>query len=495
MNAYALLKARFARIATVAEAEAMLTWDAAAVMPAGGSAARADQLAVLAGLEHGLLTDSAVGDLLDQAESSPPNEAWDAENLRLMRLAHRRATALPGKLVEAASRAATQGETVWRVARQENDFAQVAPCLAEIVRLAREQAAALSPALGLSPYDALMDGFQPGIVAAEIEPVFAALLQFIGEVLPLIEARQAANPPPPGRAGPYPADAQETLCRHVAAQAGLDFDHARLDRSAHPFCGGTQTDVRITTRYDEADYASALMGVIHETGHALYERGLPADWARQPVGIAAGMAVHESQSLLLEMQAARSDGFLAWLGPQLHAAFGGDPGSFAPAALIRRNRAVVRSLIRVDADEVTYPAHVALRFRLEQALVAGTLQVMDLPEAWNDGMRQALGVTPINDREGCLQDIHWYCGLFGYFPSYTLGALAAAQIMAAARRALPTVDEQLAAGDFTFLLGFLRAQIHRRGRRYGFNALLEKATGKRLDPTDFQDHVRCRYLG
>jgi carboxypeptidase Taq len=284
------------------------------------------------------------------------------------------------------------------------------------------------------------------------------------------------------------------LCRRLSEAAGLDYAHARLDRSAHPFCGGLPSDVRITTRYNEGDFASALMSVLHETGHALYERGLPPAHARQPVGENAGMAVHESQSLIIEMQASRSDAYLSWLAPELHRAFGGNPALYAPENLIRLQRRVARSFIRVDADEMTYPAHVILRFRLERAILAGDLAVSDIPGAWNDGMRAMLGIVPPDDARGCLQDIHWYDGLFGYFPNYTLGAMTAAQLMAAARRVEPDLDAALACGDLSPLLGWLRANIHARGNLLGFSDLLRAATGEPLNPAHFKEHLRARYL-
>ncbi|GAN76577.1 carboxypeptidase M32 [Acidisphaera rubrifaciens] len=492
-TALARLVARFARIATVGEAGAMLHWDAAAVMPPGGAAARGDQLAVLAGLGHELLVDPAMADDLDAAEATPPADPWAAANLRLMRHAHTRATALPLSLVEAQARANAACETIWRQARRDSDFEAVRPALTEVVRLVRETATALAPALGLSPYDALMDGFQRGIGAADVAPVFDAYERFLADALPAAEARAAAAPPAVP-SGPFPAAAQEALCRELSARAGLDYGHARLDRSAHPFCGGTPTDVRITTRYDEADFAGALLGVLHETGHALYERGLPAAWRRQPVGEAAGMAAHESQSLLIEMQACRSDAYLSFLGPRLHAAFGGDAAPYAPDNLARLWRRVARGHIRVDADEMTYPAHVILRFRLEQALIAGDLAVADLPGAWAEGIRALLGLVPPDDARGCLQDIHWYDGAFGYFPSYTLGAMAAAQLMAAARRDVPAVDQALAEGDHAPLLRWLRTHVHGKGSLLGFNDLLREATGRPLDPQDFLTHLRRRYL-
>ena len=495
MTAYDRLAARFARIATIGEAAAVLSWDAAAMMPAGGAAARGDQLAVLAGLAHGLLVAPAAADELAAGEAEgAADDSWREANLRLMRHAHTRATAVPADLVEAQARANSRCEKIWREARRTADFAHVAESLAEVVNLTRQHAAALAPALGLSPYDALMDGYQRGIGAADVAPVFADYGAFLHEALPRAEALQAGRSPPQRPLGPFPSTTQEALCRRLSEAAGLESSHSRLDRSAHPFCGGTPTDVRITTRYDEADFARSLLGVLHETGHALYERGLPHAHARQPVGEAAGMAAHESQSLIVEMQACRSDAYLSWLAPVLLDSFGGDPAAYEPGNLGRLWRRIERGFIRVDADEMTYPAHVILRFGLEQALVSGDLTVGDLPAAWNDGMRDLLGIVPPDDAQGVLQDIHWYDGAIGYFPSYTLGAMAAAQLMAAARRDVPVLDDALARGELAPLVVWLRIKVHGRASLLGFNDLLREATGKPLDPTDFEAHLTARYL-
>lgn len=495
MTAYERLTARFARIATINEASSILGWDAATMMPAGGGAARGDQLAVLAGLAHSLLTAPVAADDLAEAETKGESDRWRAANLRLMRHAHTRATAMPATLVEAQARANSACEKVWREARRQSDFALVQPHLTQVVKLAREAAAALAPALDLAPYDALMDGFQPGLRAERVATVFADYEAFLRRALPQAEERQASRAAPLRPLGPFPTAAQEALCRELSQRLGLDFAHARLDRSAHPFSGGTPTDVRITTRYDEADFTQAVLAVVHETGHALYERGLPTAYARQPVGEAAGMAAHESQSLIVEMQACRSDPFLGFLGPRLHAAFGGDDAPYRTANLARLWRKIERGFIRVDADEMTYPAHVILRFRLEQALIAGDLAVADLPGAWNDGFAALLGITPPDDARGCLQDIHWYDGAFGYFPSYTLGAMAAAQLMAAARRAVPGLEAALGEGDLSPLLGWLRANVHGVGSLLSFDELLQHATGKPLDPSAFEAHLTARYLG
>jgi carboxypeptidase Taq len=308
-------------------------------------------------------------------------------------------------------------------------------------------------------------------------------------------AHQATLAPPPAPVGPFSIEAQRRLAMRLMERIGFDFGHGRLDVSAHPFCGGTPDDVRITTRYSETDFARALMAVLHETGHALYQRGLPEAWRLQPVGRARGMAVHESQSLFLEMQICRSRAFLTFAAPMIRAAFGGNGPEWDVDSLNRRQITVQRGLIRVDADEITYPAHVILRYRLERAMLAGDLKPVELPGAWAEGMRELLGVVPADDREGCLQDIHWYDGNWGYFPTYTLGALIAAQLFEAAHRSIPGLMQEIAAGEFAPLLGWLRDRVHSKASLLSSAELVEHATGRPLGTGSFERHLRARYLG
>ncbi|MGB0694247.1 MAG: carboxypeptidase M32 [Rhodospirillaceae bacterium] len=493
-RAYRSLTDRFERIGRLGEAQEVLSWDRAAMMPAGGAAGRAEQMAVLSTVLHEMITDPALSDALDAAEADPPSDPWDQANLRAMRRDWIHAAALPVDLVEAISRASSRCEEIWRGAKEASDFAAVQEPLEVLLGLVQQVATAKAERLGTSPYDALLDEYEPGGSSAAIDVIFEDLAGFLPGFLEEVLEHQARTQPAAVPEGPFPTAQQKALGQEVMKTMGFDFTHGRLDVSAHPFCGGAPRDVRLTTRYDESDFASALMGVIHETGHALYELGLPEVHLPQPAARSGGMSLHESQSLLMEMQASRSRPFLSWLAPRAKAAFNGTGPAWEPDALHKTYIRVERGFIRVDADEVTYPAHVILRYRLEQAMIAGDLKIADLPGAWNEQMQALLGVTPPNDRLGCLQDIHWYDGAFGYFPTYTLGAMTAAQLFQAACKAHPEILEDLARGDFSRLLGWLRHNVHGKGSTLSASALLTEATGGPLDPQIFKDHLRRRYL-
>ncbi|MCB1491234.1 MAG: carboxypeptidase M32 [Rhodobiaceae bacterium] len=490
-DAYHNLMDRFATIADVDAASAILSWDKATIMPDGGAATRARTLATLSTLSHRFLTEPVVAALL--AEAKAPDDPWHVANLREMKRAHAQATALPGDLVERLSMASSDSEMVWRSARAADDFAALAPKLDTLIGLIREKAAALSAASGLASYDALLDTYDPGRRSEDIDIAFDDLAAFLPGLLDTVIEKQAREPAILKPEGPFAVDVQKALGEAVMAVLGFDFNRGRLDTSHHPFTGGLPDDSRLTTRYREDDFTSSLMGVIHETGHALYEQGRPAQWRRQPVGESYGMAVHESQSLLFEMQAGRSRPFIAWLAPKLRERFGDGP-AFALDNLYRIYHRVGRGLIRVDADEISYPLHVILRYRLEKALLSGDLKVADLPGAWNDGMQELVGITPPDDRDGCMQDIHWPMGAIGYFPTYTLGAMGAAQLFQAARAAMPNLEDDIGEGRFGPLLGWLREAIHGRGRRDAPGTVIEKATGQPLDATAIKLHLEARYL-
>ena len=494
--AYGELERRFHRWTALKDGRAVLEWDQACMMPDGGADARAEQIAALDVVCHGMLADAVLGDLLQQAgDEAKSLDPWQLANLAEMRRLRVHATALDPALVEALAKASGRAESVWRKARPAGDYALAKPVLESLLGLVREAAAAKADALGVSPYEALIDEFEPGLRVNEIDRLFDGLGAFLPGLREAALAQQAKRPAPVRPKGPFPEAAQQALGRRLMQVLGFDFDHGRFDTSLHPFCGGVADDVRITTRYSEDDFVPALMGTLHETGHALYERGRPALWRYQPVGMARGMAVHESQSLLMEMQVCRGPEFLSFLGPLLSEAFGGDREAYAPDNLARLYARVAPGFIRVDADEVCYPSHVILRYRLEKALIAGDLSLVDLPGAWNDGMKELLGLTPPGDREGCLQDIHWFVGAWGYFPTYTLGAMTAAQLYDAARLTVPGIPSAIGRGDFAPLLAWLREHVHGQASRWSSTELIKRATGQPLDPAIFKAHLERRYLG
>ena len=500
IEAYKTLEQRFRRINTFAGAAAMLHWDWATMMPRGGADARAEQLAELDILRHEMLTDPGLGDLLSRAEQEGGTlDGWQRANLGEMRHRWIHANSVPADLVEALSRSAATCELVWRDARPTGDFAAFAKVFAPVLALVREKATVLGQALECTPYDALIDIYDPGISQAIIDPVFDDLGSFLPDFLGRVLERQNSAGPPLPIEGVFPPAAQRDLGEVLMKRLGFDFEFGRLDVSDHPFCGGVPGDIRITTRYAETDFSSGLMAVLHETGHALYEMGLPDSWRLQPVGDARGMSLHESQSLLIEMQACRSRAFVEFMAPIAAETFRAHGIATGPAFdaknLYRHAIWVEPNFIRVDADEVTYPSHIILRYHLEQALISGDLAVADIPGAWNEGMKSLLGLTPPSATEGCLQDIHWAGGEIGYFPSYTFGALIAAQLFDTAKRDDSEVAPGIAAGNFSPLIAWLRKAVHGQASRYDSDTLINMATGRALDPGVFKRHLTARYLG
>jgi carboxypeptidase Taq len=494
MSAYETLETTFKRIAVLRDVDSILTWDTATVMPHGASEGRGEQLATIKVLSHEMLTDPRLGDLLAEAEAEPGLDPWQSANLAEMRRQWLHATAVDAELVEALAKACSACEMRWRSARPAADFAAVRPLLETVLALTRQVAEAKAERLGCSPYDALLDMYEPGTRSAEIDRLFAPLESFLPGFLAAVLEKRRRDPPPAPLGDPFPAAAQRELGLKFMRILGFDFDHGRLDVSLHPFCGGAPGDVRLTTRYDEHNFTKALMGVLHETGHALYEQGLPKAWRYQPVGRVHSMCLHESQSLLIEMQVCRSRPFLDFAAPLMAAAFDGRGPAWTAENLYRQYTRVIPGAIRVDADEVTYPAHILLRYRLEKALLSGSLRLAELPSAWNEGMKELLDFTPANDGEGCLQDIHWFDGAWGYFPTYTLGAMAAAQFYAAACEREPGIPGSIARGDFSALVSWLRRNIHAEASRLGTWETIREATGKPLDPQVFLRHLEGRYL-
>lgn len=495
---YRALEQHFRRLSHLQHAAAILQWDEAVMMPRGSGQKRAEAMATLQVLIHEQLTDARLPELTEAAEREASTlNAGERANVREMKRLVRRAQCLPAELVAASAEAQLRSEQAWREKRRANDFAGFAPLLSEVVVLKREAAARLGAALELEPYDALLDEYEPGCRAAALDGVFANLRAFLPALIDEVVAQQAGQVVHVPR-GPFPVAAQRALCETMMRAIGFDAEHGRLDTSHHPFCGGVPSDVRMTTRYDERDFTSALMGVLHETGHAKYEQGLPRAWDTQPVGAARGMSMHESQSLLSEMQVSRSREFLEFLLPHVQRAFPdavrAQPEAFTLENLHRYFTRVARSKIRVDADEVTYPCHILVRYDIERRLIASTLRVEEIPDAWDAGMRELLHIATGDDhRDGCLQDVHWPSGAFGYFPTYTLGALTAAQLFATARAARPELAQEIARGSFTWLNDFLRERVWSQGSLWTVDELLTRATGETLNARHFEAHLRHRY--
>lgn len=494
MTDYQELEARHRRMSAIGGAISILGWDQSVMMPEGGAQSRAEQVSALSLIVHEMQTAPDMGELISNAENDNTLDEWQRANVREIRHGWLHSNAVPADLVDRKIMARSACEMTWRSARAENDFAKLEPQLTDLLAITREVAEVKAEAFGCGRYDALLDGFDPGRKSADIDVLFDELLTFLPELLSQVLEAQNAAPPILLPEGPFSIAAQEALGRQVMELFQFDFDHGRLDVSLHPFSGGTPDDSRITTRYAEDDFTQSLMAVVHETGHAQYERGLPKTWRGQPVGQSRGMAVHESQSLLFEMLAARSPEFIGHITPTLREVFAGSGPAWEEDNLVRLYHKVERGLIRVDADEVTYPLHVILRYRLEKDMINGDLAVRDLPEAWNEGMRELVGVVPETDADGCLQDIHWPSGAFGYFPTYTLGALGASQIFAAAKSQDTSIMTGIAKGDFSSLLTWLRTNIHGNACRLLPDQLIAQATGAPLGTAAFKAHLEARYL-
>ncbi len=491
-SAYQQLSRTFQRLSRFGHLGAIAGVDMQTTMPPGGSQARGEAMAELSVFMHELLTDKRLGGLFDAAQQESLNDVEQA-NLSEMQRAWQQATLLPASLVEAKSLAGSRCEHAWRQQRPANDWKGFSTNLKEVVKLSREEAQLRADALGVSRYDALLDVFEPGMTSAQLDQTFGDLKSWLPGLLQraVTKQQQSAIEAP---VGPFAIEAQKQLGLSLMKTLGFDFNHGRLDVSAHPFCGGVPEDVRITTRYNENDFLSAMMGVIHETGHARYEQNLPQQWRGQPVALARSTAIHESQSLFMEMQLGRSKTFLQHIHPHVVALMGDQP-ALGLDNFIRQTQRVKPGFIRVDADELSYPAHVILRYEIERALIEGEIEVDDIPALWDEKMQQSLGIdTRGNYRDGCMQDIHWTDGAFGYFPTYTLGAMYAAQLFQAVKRAIPQVDDLILNGELQPVFDWLQQNIWQHGSRFPTEKLLVTATGEKLNPHYFRQHLEQRYL-
>jgi carboxypeptidase Taq len=458
------------KLEALEHALSILGADEATHMAVGGGEKRAEAMANLAGMYHAQATAPEIADWIEAAK--PENEDQKLALAEFKRQ-YVKATCLPTEFVERRTAATMRSEQLWRDLRAKGDWDSFLPALEGVVALVREEAQLRADALQLSPYDALMDQYDPGNRTADLDLVFTDLKSFLKGFVPeALDAQEARLAKRPRKAlnAPYPIEKQRELGLAAMRAVGFDFTHGSLAVSHHPFCGGVPTDVRMTTRYRTDEFLSSLMGVLHETGHALYEQGLPKEWSHWPLGKARGMGIHESQSLFVEMQLARSPEFWEFALPLVHQHLG--------------------------EDEVTYPLHVILRYELEQELVSGKLEASQIPEAWDAKMTEYLGISTINDpKDGPMQDVHWPGGAFGYFPSYTLGAMIAAQQWAALEIAQPGVRSAISKGDFTGVNQWRSDNIWSQASRWSTPDLITRATGEPLNADFFKAHLKQRYLG
>jgi carboxypeptidase Taq len=493
MSAFNKLVAHSKKISHFNHLAAICGWDQAAVMPSGGNQARSEAMAELSVHVHAMHTQPQLADWFEQAEQEPLN-AQDKATLRELKRNWQQANLLPESLVQAKSLAGSKCEHAWRSQRGENDWQGFEKNWAEVVKLSQEEAQIRAEATGLSPYDAMLDIYEPGTQSDALDTLFSDVKTWLPDLIDQVIDKQSTEAfiQPQGL---FETSKQKALGLDVMKLLQFDFEHGRLDESVHPFCGGVPSDVRITTRYDENEFVQSLMGIVHETGHARYEQGLPKSLSGLPSGEARSMGIHESQSLFFEMQVGRSDAFIAHLSQLAGTHFSSSNAElFSQDNFQKLYTRVKKGFIRVDADELTYPAHVILRYEIERDLINGKIKHSDVPELWNQKMQQYLGLsTEGNFKNGCMQDIHWTDGAFGYFPSYTLGAMYAAQFMAAMQKTID-VDTAIRSGDLTPVFTWLSDNIWSKGSLLTTDELVRQATGETLNPSHFKAHLENRYL-
>ncbi|MEJ0027118.1 MAG: carboxypeptidase M32 [Rhizomicrobium sp.] len=493
---YARAAAKFALSCKLASIEALIDWDAQTNMPKGGSWARGEQRGALAEITTDLTGSPEIGALLDEAQGyADALDDADRANLAEMRRLFVHRAAVPKDLVVERARVSQALQAAWLEAKATGDFSLFAPGFKKLMAIHKEVAAAKGAALGLAPYDAMMDEMDPGLTSAVIDPIFDDLAASLPGILADVRERQKSWPDVLEFHGDFSVARQKALSQRLAAVVGHSPENSRIDEAPHPFSmPHSPGDVRFTTRFSEDKFRYAVMATMHEAGHSMYELNLPRRLAFSPVGFARGASAHESQSLMLEMMAGRSREFLAFLGPLLHEYLGGDPAPWAPRNLLNFVRRVDDDFIRVNADEISYPLHVILRYRLERALLSGDLGVDDIPGAWNEMFGKLFGRMPPDHAKGCLQDIHWAAALFGYFPNYALGEALAAQLFETACSEDLQILPALGRGDFKPYFAWVRPRIHEQASLKSFDDLVVAATGAKLSGEALKRHLRRRYL-
>jgi carboxypeptidase Taq len=477
----------------------VLSWDQSTHLPPRAAAYRARQCANLEGMVHKMFTASKVGDwlkacedagLADRTTVDEPEIATQiiSTNVRELRRAYDLATKVPERLVKDLAQTTGEAYSVWVEARKASDFSQFSHWLEKLITLKREEA----DCLGYKEcrYDALLDQYEVGATTSQLKPLFGQLQELVRVLVPeLLEVTKGATPPP----GPFPQAAQEAFNDIVARAVGYDMNSGRIDTTVHPFCTCLGPwDHRITTRYDEADFMGSFFGILHESGHALYNQGLLKDEFGMPAGQSVSLGIHESQSRLWENQVGRSREFWDYWYPLAVQHFPSLAGYSKEQLWLWANR-VKPSFIRVEADEVTYHLHVALRFEIEQRLINGGLEAKDAPEFWNESFKHLMGIAVPDDAHGCLQDVHWSVGLFGYFPTYSLGSMNAAQLYTKAQDKVPAIATEMAQGKYEALLQWLRTNIHEPGKRFTPQELMIRATGEPTNPKYYVDYMKTKF--
>ncbi|WP_435334844.1 carboxypeptidase M32 [Haloarchaeobius sp. TZWWS8] len=476
------------RISNIGFSQQVLSWDQEVMMPEDGIKARSQQLSTLSALSHELLTDDEMARHLDELESADLDEGQQAV-VREIRRKHERATRVPTELVQEISQTTSEAHPKWKKAKAEDDFSIFAPTLEKLVELKREYAACIDP--DKDPYEVLFEEYEPYLGLDTASDMLAQLRE---ELVPLVEDIRASDAElATPFEGEFDVETQEELARDVLDTLGYDWDRGRLDVAPHPFSTGTQFDARVTTRFDESDPLGALTSTIHEFGHAQYTLGLPDEHYGTPLGESRDLSVHESQSRLWENHVGRSEAFWERFLPTMKERFPQLGDATPRDAYEAANTVKEDNLIRVEADELTYHMHIIVRFEIEKELISGDLDVSDVPETWNDKYEEYLGLRPETDAEGCLQDIHWSHGSFGYFPTYSLGSVMAAQLYEAAEGDIATLESQIRAGEFDDLREWLREHVHQHGKRFTTDDLVREATGEEFTADYFVDYVTEKY--
>lgn len=484
MDAFEELMAYTRETEALSQVMGRLGWDQETMMPRGAAEQRGDELAALSGVLHARRIDPRVGDWLEEA--APEDEAGEAA-LRLIRRSYERTTRVPARLAAELARVTSIAQGKWAEARRAEDVAAFVPVLDQVLRLKREEAAAL--ASGGDLYDALLDDYEPGAKASDLEAMFGALRP---RLVALRERILGAETQPLALTGSYPEDIQLELSRKLAQCFGYDFNRGRIDKAVHPFSSGSGADVRITTRVDESDPFNCFYSTIHEVGHACYEQGIDPAYALTPMGQGVSMGVHESQSRIYENQLGRSRAFTGWLFAQMRDQFADVGAQDADAFYATVNR-VKPGYIRTEADEVQYNLHVLLRFDLERELIAGRLEAADLEEAWNARFVRDFGYPVDKPSHGCLQDVHWSVGLFGYFPTYSLGNVYAGCLHKALREQVSGVDVALASGDARPATAWLRENLQQHGGLRPPRDTIERACGFAPSEGPLLDYLEAKF--